>query len=68
MVSGYGAIPPSGLTCCVPQATLNHTKEDWIEVMEMQAVSPHLRLMLGEGIVVITSEGKVWWRVSRDMG
>ena len=45
-----------------PQAILNHTKEDWNEAMEMQAISPHLRLMLGEGFIVITSEGKVWVR------
>lgn len=42
-----------------PQATLHHTKEEWNEAMEMQAISPHLRLMLGEGFIVVTTEGKV---------
>ena len=42
-----------------PQATINQTKEDWNEVMEMQSFSPHLRMLLGEAFVMVTTKGKV---------
>lgn len=42
-----------------PQATINQTKEDWNEAMEMQSFSPHLRMLLGEASVMVTTKGKV---------
>lgn len=44
---------------CRPVATINNTKEDWNEVMEFQALNPHLRILLGEAFISVTSEGKV---------
>ena len=52
-------LSPSHHPC--PQATINQTKEDWNEVMEMQSFSPHLRMLLGEAFIMVTTKGKVGW-------